>query len=135
MTYVIPAVYIVFCLVWILLYIEIKKYLWIKSRATDAEMLSRMLDESTEKAVRLIEEQGITNKDINAKKRIEASQNILNDVLRERGLDVTKFMTKGLIEAKRHEILHNTRTAGEHRVIPVGKTPKGGGNGGASVPK
>lgn len=124
MNYVIPAVLMVACIIWFLLYREIKKFLFIQSRYTDAQMLRQMLNEATERAVRLIEEQGIVKPDISAKKRIDASKNILNDTIREMGLEVTKFNTQGLIEAKRHEILHHTRTAGPDRSPSVGKTPR-----------
>jgi len=124
MSYFLQLVIIVALLIWILLYIEIKKYLFIQSRYTDAQILRQVLNEATERAVRLIEEQGISKPDISAKKRIDAAKNILNDVLREMGFDSTKFNTQGLIEAKRHEILHNTRAAGEYRYPGLGKTPK-----------
>jgi len=93
---------------------EVKGYLFVQKRYLDGNMLRQILNEAADRAVRIIEEEGITKPDQDARKRIDASMNILNDVIREMGLDPTKFNTKGLIESKRHEILGPKRTIREH---------------------
>jgi 23S rRNA G2445 N2-methylase RlmL len=59
---------------------------------------------STERAIRVTESEHSHTKTSAFKKKITFAEGILNDVIREAGVDVSKFNVKGLIQAKLQEI-------------------------------
>ncbi|GAI17792.1 unnamed protein product [marine sediment metagenome] len=62
------------------------------------------LDFSTERAIRVTEAEFGHKHTADEKKKLVFAEGVLNDVIREAGLDVKKFNVKGLVQAKLQEI-------------------------------
>lgn len=61
------------------------------------------LNEATERAIRITEQEFGHKHSVDEKKRLTFAEGVLNDVIREAGLDVSKFNVKGLLQAKIQE--------------------------------
>jgi hypothetical protein len=61
------------------------------------------VERATERVLRIVEEEYGKKHTPEEAKRMTFAEGMLNDVLREMGLDVTKFNVKGLLQAKKQE--------------------------------
>ena len=71
------------------------------------------LNTSTEKAIRFTESEFGHRKTTEFNKKLTFAEGILNDLIREAGLDIKKFNVKGLVQSKLQEI--GMDWSGDHR--------------------
>ena len=78
-------------------------FLKVKQEDIRGKSVKDFIETSTERVLRITEEQFGKKNSIDDVKKLTFAEGILNDVLREAGFDVTKFNIKGLLQAKKQE--------------------------------